>query len=320
MTPHPDPPPSRGRETLVTGASGFLGTRTVELLAASGRRVLALTSPRRPRGRWETTPAGVEVVSLDLKDRAALEEIVRSRDIREAAHLAAAGVLAEASWEELFSTNVLALVTLAQALSKKPDHFLVAAGSMSEYGKSVSPLLTTSTPLRPVTAYGVSKAAAALALGSLEAERGLGFALLRLFHVYGPGEAAQRLFPYVISQLLQGKPAETTSLEQVRDLVFSDDAARAVVSALERRPRGAILNVATERATSLRECVTWIADRLGKPELLRVGARPHRPGEVMRLVGGPLSARDVLDWKPRPWEEGLALMIDAARTSAAAAP
>src|SRR5262249_26527816 len=133
------------------------------------------------------------------------------------------------------------------------------------------------------------------------------------FHVYGPGEASERLTSYAIERLLAGELVETTDLELVRDLVHVDDVARAFAASLASEAAlGRVVNVATGRATRLRDVIEWVAERTGGRHLVRFGARPHRAGEMRRLVGDPGRARALLDFEATTrWEDGLARMLEA---------
>jgi nucleoside-diphosphate-sugar epimerase len=279
---------------LVTGAAGFLGRHVVAKLLASGRNVLAVA--RAP------CECGAEVHALDLRDHEALARLVRERGIREVVHLAAAGVRREASWEELSAVNVGATLALARALEGVSEHRLVVAGTMFECAPQEAPL-REDAPLGPTTLYGVSKAAALLALATTRAS----WTSLRLFHIYGPGEQPPRLFPSLIQKIRQRQTIETTDLEQVRDLVWVEDAAQAFVNALQEPPTRRPVNVASGRGVPLKEVVLALAEKLGGKELVRLGALPRRPGEASRLVGNPSLARTLLGWEARTsWEEGLA--------------
>jgi nucleoside-diphosphate-sugar epimerase len=300
---------------LVTGAGGFLGTRLVPRLARAGYSVLALTSPRNPKGRWLVTPDNVEVVSLDLRFQGLLVDLIRARRIRSVIHLAAVGVLGPASFDDLLDVNVRALVAMAEAIRGSEDHRLLAAGTVFEYGAPGATPIDESAPLRPLTAYAVSKAVATFAAQAAAAENGLRFAMLRLFHLFGPGEAPTRLIPYVIRKMEARAPVETTDLQAVRDLVYVDDAAEAFCRALEsEQVIGHVVNVASGRGTKLCEVLEFLADRLDARGLLRIGARPSRAVEAPHLVGNPEAARRLMGWEAaHRWEEAVAAMVGARR-------
>src|SRR3954462_2175763 len=106
---------------LVTGASGFVGAHVVARLAAAGREVLAVTSPRAPEG---SRARGVETVALDVREAGRLERLIAERGTTEVLYLAAAGVRGAASWDDLMAVNVLAPLAVARALAPVARHRL----------------------------------------------------------------------------------------------------------------------------------------------------------------------------------------------------
>ena len=98
-------------------------------------------------------------------------------------------------------------------------------------------------PTRPVSPYGVSKAAGELYLGYYRAQYGLPYVALRYANVYGPrqnphGEAG---VVAIFSQRAHARAAaapSTATASQTRDFVFGPDVARANVLAFEKRLRG----------------------------------------------------------------------------------
>jgi nucleoside-diphosphate-sugar epimerase len=109
----------------------------------------------------------------------------------------------------------------------------------------------------------------------------------RLFGVYGPGEAPQRLIPGLVSQLVRSEPAKLSDGLQVRDFVHVDDVCEALwalaSTPLERLP--ALVNVGTGRGVSVAEVCRSVASVLdADPALLRFGAIERRHVDEEDLV------------------------------------
>ena len=105
---------------------------------------------------------------------------------------------------------------LASGCVKAGVQRFVGIGSCSEYDMRVGHL-SIDTPLSPTTPYAGAKAATFLALSALLPQQGIAFAWARLFYLYGEGEDASRLVPYLRARLSAGEPAELTSGTQIRD-------------------------------------------------------------------------------------------------------
>jgi nucleoside-diphosphate-sugar epimerase len=177
----------------------------------------------------------------------------------------------------------------------------VVAGSAFEYAPQERAIAETDE-IGPVTAYGVSKAAATLT-AQLYAGR-MPITLLRVFNAFGAGEREPRLLPYIVGRTKQGLSADLTPGGQVRDYVYAGDVAECFWRTLASPPASGglrVLNVGTGRSMTLREFVELIAHELsarGLTPSLAFGGRPYRPDEVMFYVPQVERLRDILGWLP----------------------
>jgi dTDP-6-deoxy-L-talose 4-dehydrogenase (NAD+) len=159
----------------------------------------------------------------------------------------------------------------------------IGCGSCFEYDLSAG-VLTPETPLRPLTAYAAAKAAAFLALERWLPLQGVEFAWCRLFYLYGEGEDARRLVPYLRARLSAGEPAELTRGTQVRDYLEVREAARQIIECALGSARGAV-NICSGVGITVRELAEQIADEYGRRDLLRFGARPDNLTDPPRVLG-----------------------------------
>lgn len=169
-------------ETLVTGATGFVGRHVAEELARSGRLVRCLV--RRTTDASDLERAGFAVVRGEVLDQPSLDEAVRGVD--EVVHVA--GLIAARSFTEMRGVNVEGVSRLARACARAPSpprRFLLvsslAAAGPSRRGR---PVREEDAP-RPVSRYGLSKL-----LGERAATRTLPssvpLTIVRPPAVYGP--------------------------------------------------------------------------------------------------------------------------------------
>ena len=123
-------------------------------------------------------------------------------------HLAAYGVKPNhRDIDEMLRINVELSALLAQLCSEWRSR-MVMAGTFSEYrGPSTQDLLLEDSPLEQGKLYGSSKAAGGLVASAIANSSGVSFRLLRLFKVYGAGEASHRLLP--ATTLAQGTTHNT---------------------------------------------------------------------------------------------------------------
>ena len=139
----------------------------------------------------------------------------------------------------------------------------------------------------------------------LAGERGFGFAWGRIFFAYGPHEQPGRLVSQVAEALVKGEPAPTSEGTQRRDFLHARDVAGAFVALLDSDVTGAV-NIGSGAAVPVREVVSQIASAAGRPELVRWGEVPSRPGDPPLIEADVARLRDEVGWKPSlTLEEGI---------------
>jgi nucleoside-diphosphate-sugar epimerase len=264
---------------LVTGADGFVGARVAHALLGAGHEVHGVVFPASRPGR--PLPTAVRVHPLDLCDgarTAALCEELRPEACVHAAWYTEPGkyLVAEENLGLLSAS-----VALAQALGRAGCKKFVGLGTCFEYDTGVG-YLSETAPCAPQTLYGACKHALHTVLSTLAPSYGMGFAWARLFLLYGPGEAPQRLVPDVAQSLLRGQPARVSQGMQVVDMMHVDDVARAL-SLLASGPAEGAFNVASGVPVAVRDVVATLAALVGRPELPQYGARPSRATDPQLL-------------------------------------
>ena len=278
-----------GHRFLVAGATGFVGRHVVDALCAAGADVhlLALADRGQPERLAEFTGARIHAVAAPTEDALAIGMRAAAPEVL--INLAAAGVaLAARTPRAMLEGGPGFLGALLTAATMAPPRRILHAGSWLEYGPTERGRpVDENHPLRPDSAYGGVKAAATLFGHALARQFGLPFTTLRLFHVYGPDEAPTRLTSMLCERLGRGETCRLTGGEQVRDMLYVDDVAAAVLAAAaaETLPEP-IYNVCTETGVTVRGFAERIASGLGaSPELLRFGDLPYRSDETMWMVG-----------------------------------
>jgi nucleoside-diphosphate-sugar epimerase len=300
---------------LVTGASGFVGAAVVRLAVARGLEVVAAVGPESRLDRLAPVACDVSVVRADVTDPVAVAAAVASARPDACVHVAAAGaVVREDDVDLLLATNAVAPARLARTLADSGCARLVTAGSSSEYG-TVPGTMDEAAACDPDDPYGVTKLAGGLLARVVARRHGIESAHLRLFSVYGPGEDPRRLVPSVIRNLLAGRPVDLTPGEQVRDFVYVDDVAEALLdAALRPGVDGLTANVGTGVQTTVRDLCLKVADLTGGHDLLCFAAVPYRAGERFAWRAATEHAATELGWRARTTlDEGLRLTVAAER-------
>ena len=115
-------------------------------------------------------------------------------------------------------------------------------------------------------------------------QHGVEFAWCRLFYLYGEGEDARRLVPYLRAKLTAGEPAELSSGTQVRDFLDVREAGRMIAEVALGSMQGPV-NICSATPITVRALAERIADEYGRRDLLRFGVRPDNLVDPPVVVG-----------------------------------
>jgi nucleoside-diphosphate-sugar epimerase len=282
---------------LVTGASGFIGKHLCRALIREDWEVIAV-------GRNGCNLPGVRDIPVPALTCAALENSIPEADrIDGLIHLAAAGVHpADRDSETILTVNAELPPRIVAFAERRGARAVVVAGSSAEYrAPSARQSLTEDAPLESEKLYGASKAAGGLLALAAGRVWNIPVGILRLFNVYGPGEAPHRLLPSLAHSLRAGMPVNLSAGTQVRDFVYVDDACSAFVHALRalmaKTMTPGAYNVSSGQGHSVGDFARIAARTLGSDsQLLRFGALPFRPDDVPYLVGEPTKLSQACGW------------------------
>jgi nucleoside-diphosphate-sugar epimerase len=261
---------------LVTGATGFIGRAVVAVLVDRGWEVHAAA-------RSPGTLAGIRGYSVDLMDPFAVRSLVREVAPSHLLHLA---WYAEPGkfWTAPENLDwVAASLFLYRAFLEAGGQRALFAGSCAEYDWSYSELEEARTPVNPRTLYGRAKNNLRELIESHARLTGTKVAWGRIFFLYGPGEAPNRLVSDLIRALAEGRPAPCSHGRQQRDFMHVLDAARAFATVLASQFCGPI-NIASGICRPIADAIGIVGRLLGQPELIRLGAREPQADDPPRLA------------------------------------
>jgi dTDP-L-rhamnose 4-epimerase len=332
-----------GETVLITGGAGFIGRHVVSALLDRGHRVRVLDGlidqVHQGRGRPDSLDPEAELVVADIRDGAALESALRGVD--SVIHLAAEVGVGQSMYavDRYVSVNEYGTAVLFQKLIENPVRRVVTASSMSIYGEGLyrdvdgclyddvvrcqrapatdwDPLDTMGRPLVPVptpeskrpslaSVYALSKFAQERMTITLAAAYGMEGVCLRLFNVYGTGQALSNPYTGVLaifaSRLANGQPPMIfEDGSQRRDFVHVRDVARAFVEALEHpRAAGKVYNFGSGHERTVSEVAELLAVAMRRPGLAPEILGKGRTGDVRHCFGDITKIRTELGLIPR---------------------
>ncbi|SNS74126.1 UDP-glucose 4-epimerase [Noviherbaspirillum humi] len=317
---------------LVTGAAGYIGSHTCVELLSAGYNVVAIdnlcnSSPESLKRVERITGKPLTFIELDVRDRAGLDQLLRSHKIDATIHFAGLKAVGESVEKPLsyFENNVGGTVTLLQALGDAGVKNFLFSSSATVYGDPESVPITESARLSVTNPYGRSKLMVEEVLNDLaNSDSSWAIGALRYFNPVGahssgligedPRGIPNNLMPFV-AQVAVGRREKlsvfgndypTPDGTGVRDYIHVVDLALGHLAALARIFRTGdsfTLNLGTGRGYSVLEMVKAFEIASGRPVPYQIVGR--RPGDIAVCYADPANARNELDWQAK---KGLAEM------------
>lgn len=296
------------RPTLVTGATGLVGSWLVRRLIENGADVVCLVRDWVPqselyRGRLADR---VKVVRGDIRDQAAMERVLGEHEIDTVFHLAAQTIVGIANRNPVstFESNIQGTwATLEACRRSKLVKQIVVASSDKAYGDQDHLPYDESTPLQGKHPYDVSKSCADLISTTYAVSYDLPVVITRCGNFYGGGDLNwNRIVPGTIRSALRGqRPVIRSDGTYIRDYFYVEDGAHAYMTlaeALAGRPelKGEAFNFSNEIQVTVLDLVRKILAEVGSD--LEPDVRNEASNEIIHQYLSAEKARTMLGWSP----------------------
>lgn len=264
---------------LVTGGTGFIGSRLALEARAQGREVVVAgqlnSIPERLRA-GELEAAGIRIEQGPLQDPAFARRV--SAGCETVIHLAAAQHEANVAEDYFFDVNVNGTRTLLEASARSGVKRFVYGSTIGVYGEYRGEPLDETTPPAPSNAYGRSKLRAEEMVRAFGG--GVETAIVRISETYGPGDF--RLLK-LYRAINRGRFLIVGSGENLRQAIYVDDLVRGLsLAASSPAAIGETFVMAGTETMTTRALVQDVAAALGRPApRLRVPMWPFLLGAVV---------------------------------------
>jgi UDP-glucose-4-epimerase GalE len=303
---------------VVTGGAGYLGRALFLRLRSLGVSVFAIdnfsTSQRI------TDPAVIEADLTKAMEMAALYKKIPG-PVAGIFHFAARALVGESQEKpELYYRNNLmaahAVAKWSAGLAEKP--VIIHSSSCAVYGTPTKLPLTESSPLAPISPYGLSKKLAEEIFNDGARSHQLRILNLRYFNPVGAledgshgenHEPETHLVPNVIRSTLSGQPVQIFGTDYdtrdgtcLRDFFHLEDLVDAHLAAAtyllkQKSGHQECVNLGSGRSVSVREVIGLVERLVGKKAL--VEEKPRRPGDPPELMASIELAQRKLGWSPK---------------------
>ena len=297
------------KKIVLTGATSMLGVAIVEECLNHGVEVVAIVHRNSKNFYRLPKSERLQIIELNLDELADFAPEIDDADVFY--HFAwAATTHAGRSNVDIQAENIRFTLDAVRLAKKFGCKKFVFAGSQAEYGLSDKPL-NRETPIRPFTAYGVSKFAAGKLSEILCGALNMKFVWCRILSIYGANDGVNTLISYVIDCFRKNVQPVLTPCEQIWDYLHVDDAAQAF-RLLSEKSDGGIYCVGSGNAKPLKEYVKIIRDVMKSDVPLIFGGKPYSENQVMFLQADISDLKRDTGFEPRiSFAEGIAKICGA---------
>jgi len=346
-------------KVLVTGGAGFIGRHMCRALLAQGHDVVVLDSMiEQVHGNEDIALTDdVQFLRGDVRNVDSVRKALKGVD--SVVHLAAEVGVGQSMYavEQYVSVNDVGTAVLMEELSRSPVRRIVVASSMSIYGeglyrahdgslvedveraygagKSWDPVDRNGYPLEPIptpeskrptlaSVYALTKYSQERMTLLLAKAHGMEGCALRLFNVFGPGQALSNPYTGVLaifaSRFFNGKPPLVfEDGQQRRDFVHVEDVTSAFLAALQQSGiDGDVFNIGSGLSYSVYDVAEKLGQAMGRADIAPEVLDQARFGDIRHCFADITHAEAALGYKPkRRLEESLGELVEWVKTQRA---
>jgi nucleoside-diphosphate-sugar epimerase len=282
------------KKVLITGGSGFIGRHCLPLLLEHGYQVHAIA--RQPL--LDISHPNLFWYSIDLFNAGIVSDIVAKIKPSHLLHLAWYAIPGQYQTSSENFRWVQASLDLLQIFADSGGERILMTGTCAEYDWRYGYCDERVTPLVPISPYGICKNSLSQLLSAFSNCTGISSSWARIFWLYGQYEHPNRLVSSVIKSLLADQTVECLTGYQIRDFLYIDDIANALVTTLDSDLTGAV-NIGSGIPISIRELVEKIAIYLDRLDLIRFREVSSCNQEANLVVANCHRLRTELSWEPQ---------------------
>ena len=292
---------------IVTGAAGFIGARTSELLIKAGHNVVGIDNmndaydPRVKEYRLRKLQSmpGFTFHKLDISNKSIIDQF-KEEKFEGVINLAArAGVRASVKdpWAYVES-NMIGTLNMLEICRQTGTKKFIVASTSSIYGEDPPyPTPESASSSEPLQPYAASKKGAEAMCHAYHHLYGIDVTVVRFFTVYGPaGRPDLSIFRFV-KWISEGQPVRVNGNgEQSRGFTYIDDIARGVIAALKPLDYE-IINLGGHEVITINNLIKLIEDIVGKKAVVEYG--PPDLADMRSNWADVTKAGELLGWEPQ---------------------
>ncbi len=308
------------KTVLLTGAAGFIGSKTAELLLAKNYHVVGVDNMndyydvRLKQHRLKALKGQKNFTfhKIDIENLTALKKLFKQYKFNAVMNLAArAGVRYSLVNPFVYNTtNSQATLNLLELCKDHKVKKFVLASTSSLYAGQKMPFTEKLAVNTPISPYAASKKAAEVMCYTYNFIYDIDITIVRYFTVFGPAGRPDMCIFRFIKWIDEGQPLELTGDgTQSRDFTYVEDIAAGTVKALKKVGFEIINLGGGNRPITLNKTIRFIEKNLGKKTTIKY--LPFPKTDIKSTWADISKARKILKWEPKiSLEEGIKRSVD----------
>jgi len=300
---------------LVTGGAGFIGSEFVRQAVSRGYKVIVADklTYAGDLARLKEVEGEYKFYKADICDKKSIESIFKKENPDAVMHFAAETHVDRSIQDTtpFIETNIKGTQVLLDVARKYKIKKFIQISSDEVYGEIKKGSFPEDSPLKPNSPYAASKASADLLIKAYIRTYNFPVIIVRPCNNYGPWQYPEKLIPLAILNILRNKKIPIYGKgKNIREWLYVDDCARAILLVLEKGNLGEIYNIGGAQEKRNTEVANRLLEIFKKKKNL-IEFVKDRPGHDIRyfLDSGKIFAE--LDWKPQVnFEKGMRLTAE----------
>jgi len=304
-----------GRNVLVTGGAGFIGSALVRELVKEKANVIVYDNfSSGDLSNLAEIKGSIEIIEGDILDPA-FKDVLNANDVEYVFHLAAEPYIPRCydHPQRIFEVNAVGTLKVLLACQQVGITRMLYYSTSEVYGTAKYVPMDEQHPTHPHSTYAVSKLAADKLCYTMYHEHGVPVIILRQFNTYGPRETQPYVIPEIITQLSKANVARLGNIKAKRDFTYVEDAVKGAISLIQcKEAEGEVINLGSNKTCSVEEILQIIAEleKLDSFNLIIERKRLRRL-DVEILQCDYSKAHKLIEWEPKvDLREGLMRTVE----------
>lgn len=294
------------KKIIISGAGGFIGSSLTRKFVDEGYEVIAISRHFNPAF---PDSSNIRRHNIDIGTPENLYELLPEGEYEAFYHLAWRGVNGPEKANPIIQLdNVRLTVACAEVANKIGCKKFLCAGTVAERTvESISNIEKTSGGML----YGVAKHTTHLMLETYCKHIGQDFVWMQFSNIYGPQNKTGNLVSYTLGELMKGNEASFGPALQPYDFIYVDDLIEAVYRLGINKTEKNYYVIGSGKPRILMEYLNQIGDEFGRPDLIKIGARPD-DGVIYRFDMFDIDClkQEIGDYITKDFTEGIRYTID----------